>query len=57
VAVLTTATILGSVGTPISVISEQMGRSKVSITQDIYSHVMPTMRRAAADAMDGAFGG
>jgi integrase len=29
------ATILGSVGTPISVISEQMGHSKVSITQDI----------------------
>jgi integrase len=51
------ATIEGAMGTPISVISEQMGHSKVSITQDLYSHVMPTMRRGAADAMDRAFGG
>jgi integrase len=51
------AIILGAAGVPVTVVSEQLGHSPVSITLDTYSHVLPTMRRAATDAMDRAVGG
>jgi len=34
------------------VVSEMMGHSPVSITLDLYSHVLPDMQKDAADAMD-----
>jgi integrase len=34
------------------IVSEMLGHSTVAITLDLYSHVTPTMQRAAASAMD-----
>jgi site-specific recombinase XerD len=34
-----------------------LGHSQLAITTDLYSHVMPTALREAADAMDRALGG
>jgi Phage integrase family len=34
--------------------SERLGHSKVGITLDLYSHVMPGMQAEAAAAVDGA---
>jgi hypothetical protein len=33
-----------------------LGHSQIAITMDLYSHVMPTALRAAADAIDRALG-
>jgi integrase len=38
------------------VVSERLGHSSIVITMDTYSHVIPTMGRAAANAIDGLFG-
>jgi hypothetical protein len=35
---------------------EVLGHSQLSITMDLYSHVMPTALRDAAEAMDRARG-
>jgi len=35
------------------VVQERLGHSRVGITLDTYSHVLPTMQRAAADKLDG----
>jgi hypothetical protein len=35
------------------VVQERLGHSRVGITLDIYSHVLPTMQRGAADKLDG----
>jgi integrase len=37
-------------------VSEMLGYSTVAITLDIYSHLMPTMQRDAARAIDEIFG-
>jgi integrase len=39
------------------VVSEALGHSSISITMDTYSHVMPSMSQAAADAIDAVLGG
>jgi hypothetical protein len=36
------------------VVMEILGHSQLAMTTDLYSHVMPTAPRAAADAMDRA---
>ena len=33
-------------------VMETLGHSNISTTMDIYSHVMPSPRQEAADAMD-----
>jgi integrase len=33
----------------------QLGHSSISITLDIYSHLMPNMQGEAASAVDGVF--
>jgi hypothetical protein len=33
-----------------------LGHSQVSLTLDVCSHVVPTMRRVAADRLDSLFG-
>jgi integrase len=38
------------------VVSEMLGRSHVSVTLCIYSHVLPHMQQQAAEAMDLALG-
>jgi integrase len=53
----TCATLLLSRGVPVKVVSEMLGHASVSITLDIYSHVLPDMQESAARAMDEALGG
>jgi integrase len=38
------------------VVSEALGHASVSITLDIYSHVLPSISRRAADAIEAVFG-
>jgi integrase len=48
----TAATLLLGRGVNPKVVSELLGHSQVSITLDIYSHVLPDMQQHAAAAMD-----
>ena len=48
----TAATLMIAAGTHIKVISERMGHASVAFTLDTYGHVMPTMRKDAALALD-----
>ena len=41
-------------GVPIKVVSERLGHANISITLQIYGHVLPNMQREAADQMDAA---
>ena len=38
------------------VVSERLGHSRVSLTLDTYSHMLPGMQEEAAAAIDAAFG-
>ena len=44
----TCATLLLQAGTPVHVVSERLGHSKVSMTLEVYAHVLPDMQRDAA---------
>jgi integrase len=46
------ATLLLSEGVPIKVVQEVLGHSSVSVTMDVYSHVLPDMQERAAAAME-----
>jgi len=37
------------------VVQEILGHSEISMTMDIYSHVLPTMQRDAMDKLNRAF--
>ena len=54
----THATLLMQLGESRKVVQERLGHASISITMDLYSHVNPTMQRAAADRfsalLDGA---
>lgn len=52
----TCASLLLAQGVPPRVVMDVLGHSQLSITMDLYSHVMPTALREAADAMDRALG-
>jgi integrase len=43
-------------GVPLKVVSEMLGHSSITVTADIYAHVMAPARDEAADAMDRALG-
>jgi len=43
-------------GVPARVVMDVLGHSQLAMTTDLYSHVMPTALREAADAMDRALG-
>ena len=45
---------LASVVGIIKIASERLGHSKIGITLDLYSHVLPGMQAEAAAAVDGA---
>jgi integrase len=49
------ATLLHEAGVDWKEISDLMGHSKVSITQDLYAHMTPTLRQRTAEAMDEVF--
>lgn len=53
----THATVLLRAGVHPKVVSERLGHAKVSITLDVYSHVMPTLQREAADRFAAAIYG
>ncbi len=42
---------------PARVVMELLGHSQISLTMNTYSHVMPELRREAADRMDAALTG
>ncbi|KNX36042.1 hypothetical protein VV01_00945 [Luteipulveratus halotolerans] len=52
----TCATLLLAQGVSPRVVIEMLGHTQLSMTTDLYGHVMPTALRSAADAMDGALG-
>jgi integrase len=47
----TCATLLLQAGTPVHVVSERLGHAKVSMTMEVYAHVLPDMQREAASAI------
>lgn len=49
------ATILLSMGVPAKVVQEILGHSQISMTMDIYSHVLPDMQQQAMDKMNELF--
>jgi len=52
----TCASLLLAQGVPARVVMDVLGHSQFSITMDLYSHVMPSALREAADAIDRALG-
>jgi integrase len=53
----TCASLLLAQGVPARVVMEVLGHSQLGIMMNLYSHVMPSALRAAADAIDRALGG
>ena len=51
----TPARLLLAQNVPARVVMEILGHSQLAMTTDLYSHVMPTALREAADAMDRVF--
>jgi len=49
------ATLLLSLGVPAKVVQELLGHSNISITMDVYSHVLPSMQKDAMEKMDVFF--
>jgi len=52
----TAATLLLGSGVNAKVVSEMLGHSSVSITLNIYAHVLPHMQQSAVSAMDRLLG-
>jgi integrase len=52
----TCATLLLSKGVNAKVVSEMLGHASITITLNIYAHVLPDMQDSAADAMEAALG-
>lgn len=50
----TCATLLLTKGVHPKVVSEMLGHASVTITLDVYSHVLPDLQDGAAGAMDDA---
>jgi integrase len=48
------ATLLLSLGVHPKVVQELLGHSQISMTLDIYSHVLPTMRKEAMERLTKA---
>ena len=53
----TAATLMLSAGVHPKVVAERLGHSTPMLTLTVYSHVTPTMQRAAADELDAVLGG
>lgn len=51
------ATLLLVAGTHVKIVSERLGHAKVSVTMDVYSHVLPTMQRGAAASLSAVLHG
>ena len=53
----TVATLLLQAGQPVHVVSERLGHSKVSMTMEVYAHVLPDMQREAASTLSAILHG
>ncbi len=51
------ASLLLAQGVSARMVMQTLGHSNISTTMDIYSHVIPSLRQEAADAMDRALVG
>jgi integrase len=51
------ASLLLAQGVAPRVVMETLGHSRISVTMDTYTHVMPALQREAADAIDRSLGG
>jgi integrase len=51
----TAATLLLAEGVHPKIVQERLGHSQISVTLDIYSHVLPTMQKEAAGKLDRLF--
>jgi integrase len=49
----TCATLLMAEGTHAKVVQERLGHTDITVTLGTYSHITPTVQRAAADTMQG----
>lgn len=49
------ATLLLGMGVHPKIVQEILGHSNINITMDIYSHVLPSMQKAAIDVLNSAF--
>jgi integrase len=52
----TCATLLLLADVPAKIVSERLGHSSITVTLDIYSHVLPTMQKRAADTLGALLG-
>jgi integrase len=52
-----TATILLGMGVHPKIVQELLGHSNISMTMDIYSHVLPSMQQETMDKLDDLFKG
>lgn len=52
----TAATLMLARGVSPRVVMETLGHSTISVTLNVYGHVMPSQQRDAADRMDEALG-
>jgi integrase len=53
----THATLLLAAGVPIKVVSERLGHTKITMTLDVYAHVLPAMDREAAERLGDLLAG
>jgi integrase len=51
----TCATLLLMANVNVKIVSKRLGHSSIEMTLNTYSHVLPTMQKIAAEAMDGIF--
>ncbi len=50
------ATLLLSMGVNPKIVQEILGHSTISMTMDVYSHVLPSMQKEAMEKWDDALG-
>jgi integrase len=48
----TCATLLLAAGENPKIVAERLGHASITLTMDTYSHVLPTMQRAATDRLE-----
>ena len=51
----THASLMLKQGVPLKVVSERLGHSSISVTADVYAHIVPGMQESAAKLFDDAF--
>lgn len=51
------ATLMLALGVPAKVVAETLGHSRLGVTMDVYSHVLPHLQEEAASRMDGLLRG